>query len=558
MARKRSLVVVVVAVIVFAVAFLRAEQATNQTPALRVTTRLVMLDVVATDKDGKPVTDLKQDDFTIEDSGKKQKISIFGLEQPGGPAKTPALPQYVYSNRPEYNMPSGALTVVVVDGLNSSFIEQARVRQVLLQFVAKQLTPGQQIAVYALGLHLYRLQDFTSDPALLMAAISGIQPKVPPNSPSTIAPLPVSEAGVATVRGYTPGQLQNVVNAFEAEQAVPNVDIRIHETLLAMRQLARIMGGHSGRKNLVWLTAGLPFSMIPDQNSITYAQTRAGTEHQAPVPHEISEASFSNQLQQLTTEDVRRTAALLADNQVAIYPVDARGLSVSDLSSSQFSMDEMSQQTGGKTFKNRNDIEHCVAQASADGSTYYSVGYYPEKKKFDGSFHKFKVSVNRPGIQLRYRPGYYALDLSKVNQKERESELMTSLRDDTGPATMVVFDARIAPPPPAEKAVLPIQFLVKPETITADDAKDGGKAINVDFFVAAFSKEGKPAGNNGTTASATISADQYAQLQQKGLGMSVPITLAPGEYDLHLAVRDNHTGYLGTLTVPVTLKKPGA
>jgi hypothetical protein len=221
-------------------------------------------------------------------------------------------------------------------------------------------------------------------------------------------------------------------------------------------------------------------------------------------------------------------------------------------------MDEMSQQTGGKTFKNRNDIEQCVALASADGSTYYSLGYYPDKKKFDGSYHKFKVSVNRPGVQLRYRPGYYALDLNKVNQKERESELMSSLREDAGPATMVVFDARIAPPAAAEKAVLPVQFLVKPDTITADDAKDGSKAINVDFFVAAFTKDGKPAGNNGTTASATITADQFAQLQQKGLGMSVPLTLAPGDYDLHLAVRDNHTGYLGTLTVPVTLKKPGA
>lgn len=599
MARKRSLVVVtIVLTVVFGVIFLRAEQATNQTPALRVTTRLVMLDVVATDKDGKPVTDLKQDDFSIEDSGKKQKISIFGLEQPGGPAKAPSLPQYVYSNRPEYNMPSGALNLLLVDGINTSYSNQTQVREQLIKYIGTQMSPGQQTAVYALGSHLIKLQDFTGDPAILLAAISSLTPKLAPVASSTIAPTNNSAAlasGATSLgngrgsSGIAPGVAQGI-QEFMGEQNPLALQVRIGVTLTAMRELAHILGGHSGRKNLIWVTGSLPFSMIPEQNQVTYEQTRAGNFGQAPVPNEISNASFANQIQQSATDEVKRTAALMTDSQISIYPVDARGLvgstlidassqgtnsagllqlgadygqSVSNagnrLFSSQATLQEMAQQTGGRAFYNRNDIDHAVAMAASDGSTYYSIGYYPDKKKFDGSFHKFKVSVSRPGVSLRFRPGYFAIDPAKrANDKEREAELSTTLRDNAGSATMVTFDARVAPPPPGEKVALPVQFLVKPDTITAEDAKDGNKSIDVDFYVAAFTRDGKMVANNGKAAKATISSDQFAQLQQKGLFMPVEIGLTPGDYELRLAVRDNHTGYLGTLTVPVTLKKPGA
>lgn len=499
-----------------------------------------------------------------------------------------SLPPNVYSNRPELNMPSGTLTILVIDGMNTSMTNQAYVRDQLIKYIATQHVPGQQTAIYALGSRLIKLQDFTSDPAVLLAAIAGFQPKPEPNTTSTLAPSPGSGALASTFPAEAAFVAQTL-QQFTSDQTALALEIRIRTTLMAMRELARVVAGHPGRKNLVWVTAGLPFSLIPEQNQVTYEQTRAGNFGQAPVPNEISSASYGNQIQQGSADEVKQTAALLAESEVAIYPVDARGLvgatladasrqgtnaagllmigqdygqsvsaANSRLFSSQAGMQEMAQLTGGRAFTNRNDIDHAVALASSDGSTYYSLGYYPDKKKFDGSFHKLKVSVSRPDVQLRYRPGYFSVDPSKSqNQKDREAELVSTLRDNPG-ATMVVFDVRVAPPPPAETVKLPVQFLVRPDTITADESKDGGRALNLDFYIAAFTRDGRLVANNGKGVNTTITADQYSQLQQKGLLMPLEISLPAGDYDLRLAVRDNHTGYIGTVSVGLKLPKPGA
>jgi hypothetical protein len=307
-----------------------------------------------------------------------------------------------------------------------------------------------------------------------------------------------------------------------------------------------------------------------------------------PLPSEQTYGAFNRGVLQESEEDVRRTSAFLSQAQIAIYPVDARGLmgasnadaSSSGLSSvgtlmtandfgqtvtassafreaSQASMQDLAQQTGGRVFKNRNDIANCVGAASSDGDTYYALGYYPDKKKFDNAFHKLKVAVSRPGVQLRYRAGYFAVDPSKENRKERDAELAVALRDEAVQSTMVLFDARVVPPPPADKATVPIQFLVQPDTFSMEEAKNGGRSINLDFYAAAFTSDGKVAANTGKTVSATITADQYAQVQQKGLLLPLEVKLSPGTYNLRLAVRDNRTGYLGTLGVPLTLAAPG-
>jgi VWFA-related protein len=157
---------------------------------------------------------------------------------------------------------------------------------------------------------------------------------------------------------------------------------------------------------------------------------------------------------------------LLSDAQIAMYPVDARsllGANLADASqkgtaasglrmegqefgqsvasasnqvdSSQTSMRDLAEQTGGRVFLSRNDIDNAVALAAGDGAAYYSLGYYPDRKKVDGSLCKISVSVARPGVQLHYRPGYLAMDPGKINKKDMEADLLNTLRENSGPAT---------------------------------------------------------------------------------------------------------------------------
>jgi VWFA-related protein len=587
----------VVAVVLAAGYSLHAQQAspdTVPTPAIRVTTRLVVLDVIATGKDGKPVTDLEAEDFTLEEGGKKQKIAIFGLEQPAPASALPSLPPNIYSNRPEYNMPSGPLTVLLIDALNTPFLDQARARTELIRYAATQLKPGQQTAVYALGNRLYKLQDFTSDPQVLKSAIESFQPVSLPQHGSSMAPLNTTTAAAAT--GVT-GTLRNPSSAsaaalgamtqFQAEQATPILENRIGATLGAMTLIARELDGKPGRKNLVWVTAGFPVSLDPVSNELTFVPMGRDAKGGELLPQEQTYEAFNQQMRQETSEGVRRTAALLSDAQISIYPVDARGLigatGVADASSagtnsagllrigsdygqtvsgagsrmldSQASMIEIAGETGGRVFKNRNDIDNSVATAGGDGGTYYTLGYYSGRKKADNQFHKFSVSVKRPGVQLRYRRGYFAVEPEKSFAKGRDAELMGTLSSGNLQSTMVLFDAQIVPPAPAAKVQLPVRFLVRPESITTEEVK-GGVKLNLDFVVAAFTAGGTMAAREGKTVATTIDSAQYAQVKQRGLLLPIEIALSPGDYQLRLAVRDNPTGYLGTLSAHVNLPKP--
>src|SRR5262249_33083627 len=147
-------------------------------------------------------------------------------------------------------------------------------------------------------------------------------------------------------------------------------------------------------------------------------------------------------------------ADALIDAQIAIYPVDARGLvpsSYFDASSSgrdnlgrslsrpgrlgaamsqesaqlqavHGTMNDMAERTGGRAFYNRNDIDGAIRQSVRDGSTYYTLAYYPSNKKWNGKFRKIQIKVNRPGVKLRHRLGYYAVDPQAYAEQNKRQQ----------------------------------------------------------------------------------------------------------------------------------------
>jgi VWFA-related protein len=599
MRRSKTIRFLVLLVISGGALFLVAQQPDTQvSPVIRVTTRLVMVDVIAVDKSGNPVTDLKPTDFALEEGGKKQKISVFSVHKPTGPEAAPVLPPHIYSNRPEAQLPAGAVTILLVDGLNSPFQNQAFVRQKLIEYVKTQHQPGQHMAVLALGNGLYRLQGFTTDPELLRQALQSWRPESARETATTPAEQRVTSAVPEDLgrRGYSPPRprVQYILGAiehFEQEQAVTALEVRIGVTLESLRAIGRMVAGMPGRKNLVWVSAAFPFTLTPEDASVTYTPTRANDPTAPPpIAEENTAFAYAQQIRQARVDEIRRTAALLADSQVAVYPVDARGLigaqQLADASrsglnaagllqmgheygtqvqslgasitSNQGVMQDLAQQTGGRAYYNRNDIDTAVSLVVSDGGSYYNLGYYPDKKKFDGSFRKIKISVTRPGVELRYRRGYYAVDPAKIDAKQRDAEMQALMLRGSGDATMVTFDARVVPPAaPAAQAKITVQFLVPATSFSAEES-GGGRHINLDFFVTAVTPDSRVAANTGQTVDATLTAEQFAQVQQQGLLLPIDVTVPAGEYDLRLAVRDNRTGYFGTLSAPLTVRRPGS
>ena len=177
---------------------LSAQQTSEEIPGItiRTSTRLVVVDVVVRDKKGQPVTGLKPEDFTVEENGKKQKVATFtppGANQ--GSPQTP--PPGVLSNHPEFLKPAGVPTVLLLDAANSHFLDQAYGRTQMLKYALEQSLAGKPMAVMTLTDQLRVLQNFTTDPKVLMTAIKNLTPQTQILQPAAPVPNLVPDSGLA-------------------------------------------------------------------------------------------------------------------------------------------------------------------------------------------------------------------------------------------------------------------------------------------------------------------------------------------------------------------------
>jgi VWFA-related protein len=550
---------------------------TIPTPTIRVNTRLVLVDVVVTDKQGKPIPGLKAENFTVEESGKKQKISTFTTPEDIVKATSgQELPPGIYSNEPQYRATGGPAVVLLLDAANTPFKDQAYARLQMLKFAADNLKQGQRMAVFTLTNGLGVLQDFTTDPNVLMTAIKNYKPQeqvmgaAVPNAVTattgTGAGDPASNASGAAITMAT-----NEMHGFETIQVSYQQDRLVQTTLMAMRSLARILGGIPGRKEVIWMTAGFPFELVPEERNVSEAELLESLPSVKQMGVGTRSAGAVAGAQRVSnTEEIRQASAQLSAAQVAIYPVDVRGLisgvefqredsanrqevdmtgkaitRMSDLESSQEAMREIASETGGRAYTNQNEVRVGVASAIADNAATYTIGYYPENKKWDGKYRNLKVKLDKDA-QLRYRRGYYAIDPTQEKDRNLDSLVAEALQQPIA-ATQVSFKAQVKPVD-NNKAI--VVFLVDGHTLTAADAAGGKKKLDVDFYAAVYSPDGKMIANRSTKVAQEITDDQYQHILQPGLISQLPLDLPAGKNQLRLAVRDNKTGNVGTLEIP--------
>jgi VWFA-related protein len=448
----------------------------------------------------------------------------------------------------------------------------------MLKYVVEQGQLGHPMAVLTLTDRLRVLQQFTSDPQELMTAIKNLRPQEPILQG---APAPVESHGVATgldrggagtaggAVGAGLASAQAAAQQFADIQVGYNLERRTLITIEAMKALTRILGGLPGRKNVVWLTAALPFDLVPEDRNLTDAELRAelpGQGRQRSVSVNAAGA-YAGESRQLYGQDIKAAESELASSNIAIYPVDVTGLisgmensasragssysdtaisgralgGVSAQQAAQQTMREIAAHTGGKAYINQNEIKDGITLAVSDEKASYSLGYYPDNKKWDGKFRTLKVKVEQGDVQVRCRKGYYALDPAQDKKGNFEQDVAAAL--DTGaPSTQVSFMAQAKPTDPGKLRVL---FLVDAHTLSAEDS-GGGKKMNVSLYASVYGADGKNMGTRSLKVDRTFDAATYQQLLDKG--MMVPIDmdkLAAGQ-TLRLAVLDNKTGLIGT------------
>jgi VWFA-related protein len=553
---------------------------------LKVTTRLVLVDVVALDKKGLPIADLKAEDFSVQEEGAGQKVRVFNFQEPsqgetGASPQPAALPANTFSNAPTFKA-NKTLSVILLDGLNTDMTSQKYVRQELLKLLEK-LPAGQPVAVYALGSKLRLLQDFTTDPGLLKQAVNSMKGRNGATTTADGQDLPyISGASSAALVEMGLQSMLTQIQLFQQDNIAAQTDLRVELTLAALKSLARMLSGYPGRKNLIWVSSAFPAELL------------------APTPLATSTLSRGQSWYRNYEDEIERTSNALSNARVAVYPVDARALVNHDVYSSlsntdsngmylgrtasgrqggsaggmgaeldrtgdqllatHSTMNSVAEMTGGKAFYGRNDLDKAIGEGLADGGTYYTLGYYPENKDWNGKFRKIVVTVNRPGAKLRYRQGYFAVDpkgYQKLAARQQAIDLGQSLSLDVPVATAITFQAATAPVSEVTGNKVLIRFGIDAHPLGFELQNDGLEHASVDCAAQAYTLKGEPVQARASTFAVGLKPEQYQLVMQRFLPCSQSLELNPGDYVLRLGVRDNETGLIGTANARVTVPKVG-
>ena len=366
----------------------RNSSSNQPVPLLRLEVNRVPVDVVVTDKNGKPVLGLSKDDFTVTEDKKPQRILSFdymdGTQPSFTPAKLPPLPTNTFVNEP-VEAERGPLYVLYYDMVNTDLEDQGNVRKQLLDFV-DHAAPGTRFSLWMNATGMHMIQGFTSDRAVLREAILSKGPG--PHLPQVF--------------------IEGRVFGYQDSGAV----------MSNLTFLAEYLSGIPGRKNLIWLSGYFPIPVGPTivGNNQVGSSSVAGTDYL--------------NLTDLQKVMIKQTYAALMRSQIALYPVDIKGNQAEneggDAVMAGRQMDAIAGATGGRAYYGNNRVEQMMDQAVENGESYYTLTYDPSNKKLDENPRTIEVtlgSAKSMGYTVIYRTLYYTVSSEDVQNQHKKEEV---------------------------------------------------------------------------------------------------------------------------------------
>ena len=573
------------------------QQNTPDVTTIRTFSNLVVIDVVVTGSDGKPVHGLTKDAFTLLENNKEQLIRHFEEHSavPASDARiapAPKLPPGLFSNRSAAPA-NGPVNVLLLDYLNTPLTAQPFARKQLLDFL-DHAPPGTRIAIFGLTSQLSMLQGFTSDVSVLKAALTGSK-GAPQASELLDDPLNggVGDTTLSSgldnpaVAGSITQAMVDSITRFEALRSSDVQTMRQQYTLNAFDLLARYLVGIPGRKNVIWFSGGFPLNIEPNT-----------------VEADPNDSVVRND------DEVRKTDNLLTRAQIAVYPVDARGLMVNpgntvvsegppspdsemnfrmEVAQEHETMEMMAEDTGGQAYYNSNGLRESVASAVQNGSNYYTLTYSPMDTQWDSRFRAVKVKVNHPGVKLAYRNGYFAVDPND-RSKLVAGLAATALAQPTTMATAmmhggpnpseILFKVRIRPadtppedaplatnqknPDPKVKIEGPykaygVDLVPDAKAVSCRQDAAGNRHCALEVWTFVYNSDGERLITVSNRLHTLLKPEEYERMvgtpEKPGQGIafhqeiSVPVK---GQYFLRTAIHDMVSDRVGAVEVPVS------
>jgi VWFA-related protein len=473
--------------------------------AFRTGVKLVQVSVVAQDKQGKPVADLRRDEFEVRDNGVAREIRLFLAETEKSSSSPPSVkPPNTFTNQLASPAGShGGYSVILIDNLFMEFGDpfkepgSANARVDALRTLLS-IPLGEKIAIYALGRKLQVICEFTSDRDLLERQLGMWKPDV--DTPDT-SRIPDAIPGLGSrIEDQQPGHPSG-----DAAGEAARIDAlqRSSSNNDEMDLLADHLAGIPGRKNLIWLSNRFVIGRAIQKLN------RAG---------------------------------------VSIYPVDVDGVCRMCPPRPKDLMDAIAAQTGGVAYYLRNDIDVAMREAMDDGRVSYTLGFNASSDGRAPQVHQLAVRVSRPGVTLRYRTSYQI-------EAPRPVSGFAATRADLAKALNGPIDAAAIPIKASVTRAqdrLNVQALLDVENL--DLRPEQGLWTGKIEVVARFTTADGIVAGDVFSGTITLGLRQttYEAAMRGGLPYRNELKIPPKAVELKLLFANLASGKIGTLAIPLS------
>jgi VWFA-related protein len=506
---------------------------------IRVTSDLVLTNVIVRDKQGNLVRGLSQEDFSILEDGKPQRITSFDFENvdalvTAGTASpmvsgTAAPLKIIGSNQPvnKQELKNHRLIVLFFDfsGMEEDDIDRAA--SAALKYVDKQMAPADLVAIVSLASSMRVDQDFTNDKTRLAAILRSY----------TSGEGQGFQAGDTGSAEGTP----DTGGSFVADDSEYN-QFNTDRKLQAIQSITKSLSKIDQKKSIIYFSNGV---------------SRSGIENQVELRAAVNTAVQANVA--LYTLDVRGLQAFPPGGEAQSASLRGRsaysGQSVLDQfnsnADSQETLTTLAGDTGGRAFLDSNDLSGIFTAVQRDTSAYYVLGYRSNNPEMNGKFRRVKVTLKRSDLKLEYRPGYYGpKDYSHFNKEDREQQMLDEITSELPEVDVAVYMAAAYFRMDDAHYYIPVSLVIPGSQIPFVTEKDEDRAT-IDIIGVVQDEFKHTIGNARETV--RLAVDESRQVRRKNVQYNTAFVLPPGKFHIRFVVRENQTGKLGSFETDVNV-----
>jgi VWFA-related protein len=548
----------------------------DQDEVIKVTSNLVNFDVMVKDKRGKPITDLKAEDFSLFENGVRQNIEFFDATLSGGNDRTKpaAIPLTTEAAGP-VKLPRNIISLVL-DGQTTEGQNLKHVRDGMTKYIKERISNSDSVAIFAISGGLQLLQPFTDNKAKLIAAVEKADGIATGSKTSELRSLNDS---MATLRDQLAAGPTGVVQSNEGGSALAQAMISQHileqyvqlRSTLSTQQTRPVLAGLAaiceglrsipGKKTLVMFSQGFvaPQNLdwqvqstidIANRANVTiYVIDSSGLVGGTPQSGALVPGSALSGISAATSQESR----IRAGAGESVFDITRQ----EGLNRQQDLLYRISGDTGGQFIKNTNDIAAGLGRIDEEIRSRYTLAYRTTDPNFEGSFRKVKVEVRRPEAKVVARSGYYAIPPDQVVPLSPKDKMLLANFDTMAAHPTLPLSWQLVPfrSQPGYYTV-PLSFEIPPEAVRFEQKGEKQRLqLEVVGLVRGPDSE-KILSRLGGTFDVELTSQQYQAILNDKIFYRQDMQLGAGNYTVDLVVKDTLSGNVAAkrqrLSLPAT------